>query len=156
LVALVLVSALGAALLLSSATAASNSARVQATGTGTIVMQGEIVAFGLTSGTGRMIVVDFRGDANVTMNGRTRMRSLSKRKKKRRLVIKKARGRFYARGSKISVVVQSTQVNLSIAGRGKARLKGIGRYKLNGSAARNWSRNPRKWRTLKLRPRARS
>ncbi len=155
-VALVLISALGAALLLSSANAASNSARVQATGTGKVVLQGELVAFGLASGNSRIIVVDHRGDANFTMNGRTRLRSLTgKRTKKRRVVIKKAQGRFYARGSKISVVVQSVQVNVSIAGKGRVRLKGIGRYTVNGSRARDWSRNPRIWRTLKLTPPAR-
>ncbi|MDH3227642.1 MAG: hypothetical protein OEM67_11220 [Thermoleophilia bacterium] len=152
-VALMLSLALGGFVLFSTASAASSSARVQTTGTGRVVVHGQVVAFGLASGAGRIVVVDRRGDAQFTMNGRTRMQSLKgTRRKKRRVVIKNADGRFYARGSKISILIRSTQLNVSIAGRGNVRLKGIGRYTLNGSKAREWSRDPRRWRTVRLRP----
>jgi hypothetical protein len=152
-VALMLLMASSASALLPTASAASSSARVQTTGAGKVVVQGQVVAFGLSSGAGRIVVVDRRGDAQFSMNGRTRMRSLKgKRRKKRRVVINHANGRFYARGSKISDLIQSTQLNVSIAGKGKVRLRGVGRYTLNGSKARSWSRDPRRWRTVRLRP----
>jgi hypothetical protein len=151
--ALFVTSALGSLGLPATAEAASSSARVQATGTGTIVVQGQLVVFGLVTGTSRITVVDRRGDGHVTMNGRTRMRSLKgQRRKKRRILIRKAEGRFYVRGSRISVVVRSPSLNVAIAGKGKLRMKGVGRYTLNGSRARNWSRDPRRWRVVRLRP----
>ena len=96
-VALMLSLALGGFVLFSTASAASSSARVQTTGTGRVVVHGQVVAFGLASGAGRIVVVDRRGDAQFTMNGRTRMQSLKgTRRKKRRVVIKNADGRFLA------------------------------------------------------------
>lgn len=155
LISLIAIGALGASAagIASASSDRTQSARLQATGSGKMVLSGHVVTFGLTSGRGRIVVVDRRGDANVTVNGRTRMRSLkSRRRMKRRVVIKRANGRFYVRGSWVTVLVQGTHLNLTAAGSGKARLRGVGRYTLNRSAARDWSRDPRRWRNLRLRP----
>lgn len=130
------------------------SGRLEATGSGKVVLSGHVVAFGLVSGKrSRIIVSDRRGDATVTVNGRVRMRSTSrKRAKHRRVVIRNANGRFYVRGSWVTILVQGSRLNLAIAGNGRARLRGAGRFSLNDARARDWSRDPRRWRNLRLRP----
>ena len=127
------------------------SGRCEAAGRGKVVLQGHVVAFGLARGRSRIVVVDRRGDATLSVDGRTRMQSLDRPKRWRKVVIPRAEGRFYVRGSRVSVVVQSRRLSVAIAGTGRLRMKGQGRYSLNGAAARNWSRDPRRWRSVRLR-----
>jgi hypothetical protein len=104
---------------------------------------------------GRVTVIDRRGDASLTVNGRARLRSLPPGKRRqRRVVIRRMKGAFYVRGSWLTIRVQGARLNLATAGRGTARLRGRGRFTLNEGASRAWSAGPKRWRTVRLRPRA--
>jgi hypothetical protein len=122
-----------------TADGATAPARLQATGSGTLQLNGNMIAFGLMPRRARIVVVDRRGDAKMTLNGRNHLRPLGSRT--RRVVrLRGVQGRFYVKGRNVSISMRGGQMTVSAAGAGAARLRGVGVYAVNESASRSWSR----------------
>jgi hypothetical protein len=113
---------------------AALSARLEATGTGAIMLRGRLLAFGLIPGTGKLIVRDFGGDAVVRLGGV----ALRIPPRTGRLVIRRASGRFYVEGDNVRIDIQGAGLVVSAAGRGRALLSGGGVYRLNERPEANW------------------
>lgn len=104
-----------------------------------------MVVTGTIPGTGRVVVIDRRGDARAYLAGE----QLDFRR--RRAVVRRASGILYVTGSKVSVQVVGVDLTFSIAGNGTARLRGIGSYRLNSDPERSWGRS-----TIRVQPRSSS
>jgi hypothetical protein len=110
------------------------SARLQATGSGSITVDGRLAVSGTIPGTGRVVVIDRRGDARAYLAGQP----LEFRR--RRAIVRAASGILYVTGSRVSVQVVGVDLTFSIAGYGAARLRGVGVYRLNAEPEREWRR----------------
>jgi hypothetical protein len=112
-----------------------------ATGTGTLVAQGNLTAFGKMEGT--IIVRDRVGGALVKVNAVTQRPKLVRVGFRivRVYTIRKAKGAFYARGKDLRIELRAPKAQLSVAiiGRGTvSRLDGEGTYTLNTDPTADW------------------
>lgn len=110
------------------------SARLQATGGGTMTVVGRMVVNGSIPGRGRVVVIDRRGDATAYLAG------VPLRFTDRRAVVRRASGILFVTGSRVAVRVAGRDLTFSIAGNGWARLRGTGTYRLNSGPERSWRR----------------
>lgn len=117
----------------------ADSARLQLTGNGTVVLRGRLAVNGNLASRAAVTVVDRAGDASVVVDGVTAPF------KKGRATVRKAQGIIWASGSDLTLQVKGKQVDLAAAGLGKARLTGKGIFRLNTAKARTW---PRAWVNL--------
>jgi hypothetical protein len=123
-----------------------------ATGTGTLVAQGSLTAFGKIDGS--FVVRDTVGGAMVRLNGiaqRPRVIRLGLRPV-RVFTIRKAKGSFYIRGLAVRIELKAPVGTLStgIIGRGRIlRLDGDGTYTLNTEPTAEWAGAPL---PLRIRP----
>jgi len=152
---LAVAAALFAALALSAAAATSRGGRAPATqpsaqigisGTGAVVLNGQLTAIGTIPGKGTMSVHDLQGDARVALNG-------ARPKGGRIINVRRASGALYVKGSRVRVRITGAGLSLSVAGRGKVTLTGVGTYQLNGEEAQPW---PEDLGQIDLRPPATS
>ena len=112
-----------------------------ATGTGTLVAQGNLTAFGKIDGS--VLVRDRVGGAIVKINGipqRPRLVRVGLRSV-RVFTVRKATGSFYVRGRAVRIELRAPAATLSVAiiGRGTVpRLDGDGTYTLNAEPTADW------------------
>ncbi len=111
------------------------SARLEVDGTGTVLLRGRFVVFGVLAKRSLLVVTDRAGDARLTMDGEPI--ALRKRKTKR---IRRAQGRIYITGRNLVIRARSKDLTLSVAGRGRALLRGVGVLKLNDGPSFEWDR----------------
>jgi DNA-binding response OmpR family regulator len=111
------------------------SARLEAVGDGRIVLAGRLVAYGQMGGRATSLIVqDMAGDAVVIVAGH-RLEPNARGWVR----LRRPSGRLYVSGSRVTVRVSGSALNLAVAGNGGAILVGDGRYWLNGGAAAAWS-----------------
>jgi hypothetical protein len=126
----------------SSTTTGKRVGSFSATGTGTIVVQGNLTAaFGKI--TGRVIVRDRVGGAIVRLAGVRQTPRLVRNGRRviRVYTLPRADGNFYVKGRNVRITL-STKAELSatIIGRGTVtRLDGTGSYSLNNEPSKPWS-----------------
>ncbi len=116
------------------------SGQLQANGTGSVILNGRLVAFGgitRVAGGGGIRVRDRAGDATFTFDG-TPVRF----DRRGSAAVRGSAGRFFVSGTAVRVTLVRVRVNLSSAGRGFARLRGRGLYRLNDGPRRRWRRRP--------------
>ncbi len=126
-----------------------------ATGTGTLVAQGNLTAFGKMEGS--IIVRDRVGGALVKVNAVTQRPKLVRVGFRivRVYTIRKAKGAFYVRGKDVRVELRAPKAQLSVAiiGRGTvSRLDGEGTYTLNTDPTADWLDAPLPIRIRPQRP----
>lgn len=110
------------------------SARLEAVGAGRIVLVGRLVAYGQIGGrAGNLIVRDMAGDALVIVDGQR-----LEPNDRGWMRLRRASGRLYISGSRVTVRLSGSALNLAVAGNGGAILTGRGRYWLNGGEASDW------------------
>jgi hypothetical protein len=136
---LTLTLALSAAAL--SKTTAMRVGSFDATGTGTLVTQGNLTAFGKIEGS--FVVRDSVGAAVVKVNGLRQRPKLVRvgLRTVRVFTIRRANGPFYVRGRGVRIELRAPTATLSVAiiGRGTVtRLDGNGTYTLNTEATAEW------------------
>ena len=119
------------------------SARLQAMGSGAMTVTGRLVVTGTIPDGGQVVVIDRRGDATAYLAG-TPLEF-----RRRRARVQRASGILFVTGSKVSVQVLGVDLTFSIAGNGRARLRGAGTYRLNDGPERAWGR-----RAIKVSPSA--
>lgn len=112
-----------------------------ATGTGILVAQGDLTAFGKIDGS--IVVRDRVGGALVKVNAVTQRPKLVRAGLRivRVYTIRKANGAFYVRGRNVRVELRAPKAQLSVAiiGRGiVSRLDGEGTYTLNTAPSADW------------------
>lgn len=112
----------------------TTSARLEVDGAGTVVLRGRFVVFGVLASRSRLVVTDRAGDAKLAVNGEPV--ALRKRKAKRI----RAQGRIYIAGRNVVIRAQSKDLTLSVAGRGRALLRGVGVFRLNDGPSFEWDR----------------
>lgn len=122
--------------------AAVRTGSFDAMGTGTIVLQGSLRAFGTIEGT--VIVRDRVGGAVVRIGGERQRPKIVRTGETvvRVYTLRKINDSFYAKGDNIRVELRSTDTSLSMSafGRGRVmRLLGDGTYHLNGGDEQAWS-----------------
>lgn len=139
--ALVLTLTLGLSAAALSQTAAMRVGSFDASGTGTLVAQGSLTAFGKIDGS--IVVRDRVGGAVVKLNAIPQRPKLVRVgfRTVRVFTIGKARGPFYVRGANVRIELRAPKSPLSVAiiGRGAVlRLDGDGTYTLNTDATAPW------------------
>lgn len=107
------------------------SARLEASGSGTLYASGRMVAFGEVQGA-QSISVSGSG-ARLNFEGR------SVNPKRGTATLKRVSGRFYVTGTDVRLTIVARGMSVSIAGKGGARLSGSGVYRLNDSAEAEWN-----------------
>jgi hypothetical protein len=114
--------------------------RLEASGHGRIVMEGQMVTFGLLSEPSRLVITDFDGDARVFVAGKsvTLLARPGKPRAPHRVVLNGAKGRFLVTGSSVRVRVRSRQLSLSLAGVAQTVFTGRGTYKLDDGDPQEW------------------
>ncbi len=114
-----------------------SSARLEASGRGTLRLEGRLVAFGAIARRGRLVVIDRSRDrdATATLGGKTLDFD-----RRGRLRVNRAKGRFFIEGSMMRVTIGSGRLSVSVAGMGRVRFRGSGFYRLNNQRARRWTR----------------
>ena len=131
----------------------TTSGRLALSGGGSLRGVGNMLTYGVLTGRSRLIVVDRRGDAAITINGTARK---GRRKKGSRIRILRTtitNGRIFVRGRGVTVKVRAPRLDLSVSGWGRVRVSGTGVYSLNGGNRRAWSTRSGKPRTIKVRAR---
>lgn len=141
-IAVAAVTALVAAGGASATTAGKRVGSFSATGTGTIVAQGNLTAaFGKI--TGRVIVRDRVGGAIVRLGGVKQTPKLIRNGRRivRVYTLPKADGNFYVKGRNVRItLITKSELSATIIGRGSVtRLDGTGSYALNNEAQKPWS-----------------
>ncbi|WP_217913581.1 hypothetical protein [Miltoncostaea marina] len=115
------------------------SAQLAAAGSGTMTITGRLAIAGHIPGGGTVTIQDKAGDAVARLAGeRVRLRRGTAR-------VRDASGLLFVAGSRLTVRVTGARLSFSIAGHGRARLRGKGVYRLNGGPERGW---PRGWIAL--------
>jgi hypothetical protein len=114
--------------------------QLEASGHGRIVMEGQLVTFGLLSEPSRLVVTDFDGDARVFVAGKpvTLLGRPGKPRAPHRVFLSGAEGRFLVTGSSVRVRVRSRQLSLSLAGVAQTTFTGRGTYKLDDGDPQEW------------------
>lgn len=120
-------------------------------GGGEVRVVGNLLIYGKLSGRNRIIIVDRRGDAAITINGTRRKGRKVKNSRVRILRTSVKNGRIYVRGRKVTVKVIGPKMDLSAAGTATARLRGTGIYTLNRGSRNTWSTRTGRPRTVKVR-----
>lgn len=136
-----------------AAPAASSSGRLALTGSGAFRGAGSLLAYGVVSGRARLVVVDRRGDAAITINGTARTGRRRSGSRARILRATVTDGRIFVRGRGVIVKISAPRLALSVSGWGRARIDGRGIYSLNGGGRRAWSTRSGQPRTIKVRAR---
>ena len=108
------------------------SAQLELSGIGKLQLSGRFVVYGEIEKARRISVVDSAGDARLLVDGK----SIRFRRGKARA--RKPKGRFYLQGSKVRVTLSTAEMNIALAGIGKARLGGVGSLRMNGGATLPW------------------
>lgn len=111
------------------------SAQLQASGSGSMTIAGRMAITGAIPGRGTVVVIDRAGDAQARLAGDPIRLS-----RKRATRVRNASGILLVTGSNVSVQIVGVDLAFSIAGNGRARLRGSGVYRLNSGAARGWPR----------------
>ncbi|MGI9538812.1 MAG: hypothetical protein ACR2N6_01530 [Miltoncostaeaceae bacterium] len=149
LIVLAIVAMCAIPVLASSQDQTPSSGQLEASGRGSVILNGRLVMFGQIVGRRSRIVVRDRthrkrrpGDAVVTLNGEE-----LEFNRRGRLNVRGKEGRFFVQGSRVQVKIVATQLSFSTAGRGHARLRGRGFYRLNDERTQRWSR-----RTVRIEP----
>jgi hypothetical protein len=108
------------------------SGQLATSGTGAIIIQGQVTAVGSIQGRagGQLVVQDLFGDAVVSVNGG--------RQRGRRVNVRNVKGSFYVKGRRVMVRLVAPSMTASIAGRGRVTLNGVGTYDLNGTGEQSW------------------
>ena len=114
---------------------------------------GNMLTYGVLRGRSRLVVVDRRGDAAITINGTARKGRRKRGSRTRILRTTITNGRIFVRGRRVTVKVRSPKLDISIAGWGRARLRGTGVFSLNEGNRRAWSTRSGKPRNIKVRAR---
>lgn len=112
-------------------------------GSGVVRLDGSFLAWGTV--TGMDLIIEDRGrDGVVRMGGSCRALTSGKSQPgTRRVRISSPRGPFSIEGSGIHVTIRGRgSLAIAITGRGRGRLDGVGTYRVNGGAARNWTMRP--------------
>ncbi|MCB0882181.1 MAG: hypothetical protein KDC33_08200 [Thermoleophilia bacterium] len=122
------------ALLIPAALAQAPDGRLQVAGAGTVTTDGKVVMIGWATARkgARITVKDRAGDAQVTVNGQPQPA-------RRGTVQVRRSGQFLISGSRVTITVTGDSMNLSIAGNGLVRMRGVGTYSLNGGAPGAWT-----------------
>jgi len=112
-----------------------------ARGSGTLIAQGKLTAYGRYTGT--IIVRDPIGTAVVRLNGvRQRPRTVSKRIRIYSVTARASRA-FYVQGNNVNVQIRtprSRSLSISMFGRARVtRLAGIGRFAVNSGDEATWA-----------------
>lgn len=115
----------------------TTSARLEVDGAGIVALRGRFVVFGVLSSRSLLVVTDRAGGGKLSVDGESV--PLRKRKAKR---IRRAQGRIYITGRNVVITVRSKDVTLSVAGRGRALLRGKGVLRLNDGPSFEWDRKP--------------
>ncbi len=110
------------------------SAQLQASGSGSITVDGRMVVNGTIPDRGQVVVIDRRGDAKAYLAGQPLVF------KRGRASVRRAGGILFVTGSNVSVQVLGVDLSFSIAGNGQARLVGTGVYRLNSDPEKVWGR----------------
>jgi hypothetical protein len=113
----------------------TTSARLEVDGAGNVLLRGRFVVFGALASRSLLVVTDRAGDGELTIDGEPI--ALRKRKEKR---LRRAQGRVYIAGRNMVVRVRSKDLTLSVAGRGRALLRGVGAFRLNDGPSFEWDR----------------
>lgn len=117
------------------------SGRLEASGTGTIVLNGRFVVFGAMGSGGSLVVKDSGGDVKVVVDSRVVADASQSPRKRRvrevRLRVKPTQ-RFYVEGSRVRVQIVGTDVSIVAAGRGRVSLRGDGEFAVNGGQPIAW------------------
>ena len=118
--------------------------RLEASGHGRIVMEGQMVTFGLLSEPSRLVVTDFDGDARVFVAGKsvTLLGRPGKPRAPHRVVLNGAKGRFLVTGSSVLIGVRSRQLSLSLAGVAQTVFTGRGTYRVDDGEPQEWGSEP--------------
>jgi hypothetical protein len=118
----------------------SPTGRLEASGRGTVVIQGQIVTFGLLSEPSRLVVVDFDGDARVFVDGKAQ--TLYARpgapRAPHRVTLSAAKGRYLVTGTSVRVRVKSRRMTMSLAGVARIDLTGRGTYQVDDGDVHDW------------------
>lgn len=110
------------------------SAQLQVTGSGKMTVVGRLAVNGAMPSPARILIIDRGGDARAHLAGVPL--SFNRRGRAR---VPRAEGILFVSGSNVTVRVIGSRLTFSVAGLGRARLQGEGRYQLNNQDARAWS-----------------
>lgn len=113
------------------------SGQLEASGSGSALLSGRLVAFGEITGVatqGRIQVRDRAGDATFTFDG-----APVRFNRRGRAQVRGSTGRFFVSGTAVRITLARVKLSLSSAGRGLARLRGQGLYRLNSERTRRWN-----------------
>lgn len=126
------------------------STRLQANGSGLIMVDGRLSVYGLIPGGGRLVITDRAGDARARLAGQPIVFS-RRRYGPRRAVVENAQGYLIVIGSGVRAEVVGSSLAIAVAGFGFGRLVGQGTYSVNGGPVKAWD-----GRRVELRPTAAS
>jgi len=104
-----------------------------AQGTGVVAVKG-LMDYEATAAEGVLLVRDIAGDARIEVDGRGGTGDWNGFK-----VYFGFRGRVHITGSDVAVILVGRGIDLRVAGRGWAYLKGQGTYRVNGGEPRPWT-----------------
>lgn len=111
------------------------SAQLQVRGSGQMLLAGRLAVNGAIRGRARVIVVD----RSRVRNARVFLRGRRVAFRGRRAIVPRGRGILYVTGSRVTVLVRGGGLRFSVAGNGRARLRGRGVYRLNAGPVRRWN-----------------
>ena len=111
-----------------------DSAQLELSGVGKLQLKGRFVVYGEIERARWISVVDSARDARLLIDGK------SIRFRRGRAKVRKPEGRFYLQGSKLRVTLSTAEMNVALAGIGKARLDGVGSLRMNGGTTLPWVR----------------
>jgi hypothetical protein len=112
-------------------TPGERSAQLELSGSGSVQLNGRLVVYGKVAHGDVITVKDKGGDARVFFDGR-------RYPQRRWTAVRRVTGRFYVQGRNIQVKVKGRDMSIALAGNGRARLQGSGRFRLNGGASLSW------------------
>jgi hypothetical protein len=118
----------------------SPTGQLEASGRGRIVMQGQIVTFGLLSEPSRLVVVDFDGDARVYVDGKpqTLYARPGAPRAPHKVTLSAAEGRYLVTGTSVRIRVKSRRMTMSLAGVAQVDFTGRGTYQVDDGEVHEW------------------